>query len=521
MSIINIKINMSCVVLVFSFYTLPAMSQLSSSQAVTGEYIVKFKNSTTVSGGLKLVGKMGSGVAVKAVFSGSNMMHVKVSSESERSALSANPNVAFIEPNYILSVNPVDISALGSPPDPTDDYNQSNANVQVKDSWAIQKPYDQGDKVVVAVIDTGLARNHLLFKDSGSIWENTAEKNGIVGVDDDKNGFVDDVNGWNFAGNSANIDDDNDHGTHVAGIVLGVGQDVFASPVRESKIRIMALKFLDANGAGSTAGAISAIDYAVRNGAKVINNSWGGPSYSQSLYEAYAAAYNAGVVVVSAAGNSGTNNDTTPMYPANFTTSNNISVLATTDADAKASFSNYGAQTISVGAPGLNILSSVPGSGCSAPGCFRLMSGTSMAAPFVTGLAALVAREAPQLSSYQIKSIIVGTIDVVAALSGKASTSGRVNAYKAIVDAKNNVATTAWPSFSSGVNRGPAGVSASEAPQAAAGCGLVKAIDNSSGPGGGPTNGFAIVGLLLLPLFVAMNLRLKPFLQNLRFLFQT
>ncbi|MEK6628114.1 MAG: S8 family peptidase [Bdellovibrionota bacterium] len=516
--------NIGLLALLFIFHTLPAKAQLSSPQAVTGEYIVKFKNSTSVSGGLKLVGSMGSGVSVKAVFSGANMMHLKVSSASELSALNANPNVAFIEPNYILSVNPVDVSALGSPPDPSDDYNQSNANVQVKDSWGIQKPYNQGDKVIVAIIDTGLDRNHLLFKDSGSIWDNTVEKNGTPGVDDDGNGLVDDINGWNFVAGSSNVSDDNDHGTHVAGIVLGVGQDVFANPVRESKIKIMALKFLDANGSGSTAGAISAMDYAVRNGAKVINNSWGGPSYSQSLYEAYVAAYNAGVVVVSAAGNSATNNDTAPMYPANFNTSNNISVLATNDSDAKASFSNFGATTVNVGAPGLNILSSVPGTGCIAPGCYRLMSGTSMAAPFVTGLAALVAREAPQLSSYQIKSIIVGTIDVVAALSGKVITSGRVNAYTAIVSAKSNVATEAWPSYTSGVSRGPSSVAAAEPAKAAAGCGLVKkVIDNTidKGPGGGPPNLFAIILMLLVPLFIAMNLRVKPFLQNLRFLFQT
>jgi thermitase len=509
-----LKINFGLIV-VFSLGVSVAYSQVNKPQVVAGEYIVKFKNKPAVSSGFKAFSKMGASVSVKAVFAGSNMMHVKVSSTSGRDALYANPDVEFVEPNYLLSVNPVDVSALGSAPAPTDTYSQSNSNVKVREAWDIEKPYNQGTKTIVAVIDTGLANTHLLFKDSGAIWENAAEKNGVAGVDDDANGYIDDINGWNFVNNSPNSFDDNDHGTHVSGIILGVGQDIFETPVRESKIQIMALKFLDSAGSGSTASAVNAIYYAVNKGAKVINNSWGGPSYSQSLHEAYTYAYNHGVVIASAAGNSNTNNDATAMYPANIDSPNNISVAATTDSDVKASFSSYGATTVNVAAPGVAILSSVPGSGCLAPGCFQMMSGTSMATPFVAGLAALVSREAPQLSAYQVRSIVLASIDSVSGLSGKVSTGGRVNVYKAIVNAKAQVNTAAWsPSYSPDY-KSSRSVASEDPVGAAAGCGLVKAVMNNS-EGGGATGGgsisdlLVILSILSLPFVVALNLRRKP-----------
>lgn len=480
-------------------------------RSVAGEYIVKFKKSAT---GSSRISKLSAGVLVKSTFSGSEMVHVKVSGSAARDALYSNPDVEFIEPNYILSVNPTEVSALGSAPESTDDYNQSNANVQVKDAWNIQKPYDQGTKTIVAVIDTGLDRNHLLFKDSGAIWENTTEINGVAGVDDDGNGLIDDINGWNYVANTANVHDDNKHGTHVSGIVLGVGQDVTSYPVRESKVKILPLKFLDSAGSGSTANAVSAIYYAVSKGAKVINNSWGGSSYSQSLHEAYTYAYNHGVLIVSAAGNYGTNNDTSPLYPANMDSPNNISVLASTDTDQKANFSNYGATTVNIAAPGSMILSSVPGTGCLVPGCFQMMSGTSMATPFVAGLAALVVREAPQLSAYQVRSIVLGSIDTISSLSGKVSTGGRVNAYKTTVSAKAQAATATWsPAYVPDYNKASRNVASdAESSAPAGGCGLVKALTDNAGGGG---NGSAasdlavILSIMLLPVVIALNLRSK------------
>lgn len=495
-------------------FSLSAHAQVNGPQAVAGEYIVKFKKSSGVGGGLKVVGKLGSSISVKTVFSGSSMMHVKVTSEAAKNALMSSPDVDFVEPNYILSVNPTEVSSLGAPPESTDEYVQSGAAVQVKESWNIQKPYNEGSKVTVAVIDTGVDTSHPLINDSGAVWTNATELSGTAGVDDDNNGYIDDIYGWNFDAHSANVYDDNDHGTHVAGIILGVGQDVTAAPVRESKVKIMALKFLDANGAGSTSSAVSAILYAVRNGAKVINNSWGGSSYSQSLHEAYTYAYNNGVVIVSAAGNSNSDNDSSPMYPANLDTPNNIAVAASDDSDNRASFSNYGATKVSVAAPGVRILSSVPGSGCLEQGCFMMMSGTSMATPFVAGMAALILREASQLSAYQVKSIILATADGVSALNGKVTTGARVNVLSAITSAISSAATAGWsPSYDPDYKASRSPASETTGSASPAGCGLVKAFIDSAGSGGsGGAAGnaadiFLVLTVLFLPLIVALNLR--------------
>ncbi len=508
-----------------------ALSTQAQSPVVQGEFIVKMKPqkgmsaNSRLSKGLSIVKKLGSSVAVKQAFWGSTMLHISSDSVANIDSLRSNPDVEYIEPNYLLTLDPSDVQPFGVPPTGTDSYSQSNASVQVEESWSIAKPYNQGVKTVVAVIDTGLDIDHGLFKDSNALWSNAAEKNGIAGVDDDNNGYIDDINGWNYVANNGRMIDDDDHGTHVAGIILGVGQDILAYPVREAKIRIMALKFLDANGSGSTANAISAIYYAVNMGAKVINNSWGGSSYSKSLHDAYAYAHLNSVVIVSAAGNSGANNDTIPMYPAALDTPNNIAVAASTDSDNKASFSNFGL-SIHVAAPGVAIKSSVPGTGCIAPGCYAFMSGTSMAAPFVAGLAALLIREAPQLSGYQIRTIILSGTNKFSSLADKVSTGGRVNALKATQDAISKSGATVFNPTYTPVYKSERGV-ASDVPASsggAAGCGLVKAVSagassftisgsSGSGFGGGSSGGFAnmavVLIMVLLPVVFAVGLRRK------------
>ena len=279
----------------------------------------------------------------------------------------------------------------------------------------------------------------------------------------------------------------------------------------------MPLKFLDAAGSGSTANAVSAIYYAVNMGAKVINNSWGGSNYSKSLHEAYTYAYNHGVFIATAAGNSGTSNDSTPMYPASLDTPGNLAVAASTDADNKASFSNYGS-TVGVAAPGVSIVSSVTGSGCVAPGCFQMMSGTSMASPFVAGVAALILREASQLSGYQVKNIITSTSDIKSSLSGKVSSGGRVNVLNAIQSAQSQASTANYlPSYSPSYNVERSVASeTSEAPKAA-GCGLVKAFIDETQGGGGASAGesqslesvLLIIGMIVVPVGLAVSLRFQ------------
>jgi thermitase len=518
--------NKSCTLLAtlcLSLSSIHVLAQVNGPQAVAGEYIVKMKShsgesvNNRLSVGMKLVGKMGSSIKIKQAFWGSAAMHIKADNPTTIEVLKANPEVEYVEPNYLLSVNPVDIQPFGVAPQNTDVYDQSNSKVEVTEAWAIQKPYNQGTKTVVAVIDTGLAYNHGLFTGANAVWKNTAELNGQAGVDDDNNGYIDDIQGWNYVANSNDPLDDDDHGTHVSGIILGVGQDVLALPVRESKVQIMPLKFLDANGSGSTANAVNAIYYAVNMGARVINNSWGGSSYSRSLHDAYTYAYNHGVVIVSAAGNANSNNDLTPMYPANLDTPNNISVGASTDSDKKASFSNFGSN-VHVAAPGVAIISTVPGTGCANPGCYQMMSGTSMAAPFVAGLAALVLREAPQLSPYQVRNVIMSSVDNISAFSGKVSTSGRVNALNTIQTAISQANVAAYSPSYSPVYKTDRSVASEEAAAPAAGCGLVKAVMDSSG--GGPTAGQAVQSVIvmvmvLMPLALALGFRNRARAQNL------
>jgi thermitase len=527
---------------IFTLTLLPVTVLLAqgtqSGQIIPGQYIVKFKtksgsqvgitgqngqqqkasrlNAAKVASqkGAALLKQMGQKFKISRMVAGTSIMQIDSQSASELDVeqLKSNPDVEYLEPNRILSLDPVEVEQMGTVPQGTDSYTQSYSNVQVTEAWSIEKAYNDGPKVIVAVIDTGLDLNHGLFKDSNSIWENTAEKNGLPGVDDDGNGYIDDINGWNFVARSNVMYDDADHGTHVAGIILGTGMDVLVMPVRESRHKIMPLKFLSGTGSGTTADAVNAMYYAVDNGAKVINNSWGGPTYSTALHEAYTYAYNNGVVVVTAAGNSAVNLDTSPMYPAALDTPSNITVIATSDADNRASFSNYSTTLSHVGAPGVSIVSSVPGSGCSAPGCFSMMSGTSMASPFVAGLAGLVIREAPQLSAYQVKGIILSSVNSIPVLATRTQTSGRVNALSAINSAKSNSATQSWAPAYSPSYKAESRSLASDSGAPAAGCGLVKALMNDSGSGGsgeGVVNVFLIFALMMVPVAAALTMRRK------------
>lgn len=511
---------------------------------VSGEYIVKFKpqiNAVRLAGkagvsGMAAANKLAAdkgarilsalkGVNVEHKFESAGMLHIRNVTATSLEALKENPDVEFIEPNYILSLDPnfkqnnePVVSQMGVAAGASDTYSQSFSQVQVTESWVYEKQPASATKTIVAVIDTGLDVNHAVFKQSGAVYQNMAEVNGITGVDDDGNGYVDDKNGWNFVDNSPNMYDDADHGTHVAGIIVGTGQDIFQVPVRESKVRIMPLKFLDGNGSGTTASAINAIYYAVANGAKVINNSWGGPSYSRSLHDAYTYAYSQNVVIVTAAGNSNVNLDSEPMYPASLDTPNNISVGSSTSTDRRSSFSNYSSTLVHVFAPGSSIMSTIPGSQCADPAnlfyyCLTSLSGTSMAAPFVAGLAALAIREAPQLSAYQIRGVIMSSIDVSANLNGYAQTSGRVNALKMVQIAQAQISAQSWSPDYSPVYKAEQASVASDDGGKAGGCGLVKAFadEMQQGPpsGGQMGQALAIVFLMWVPLAMALRLRQK------------
>ncbi len=498
-------------VIVASLLFLSSIAYAQSPRVVPGEYLVKFKNQTNSAA---VVSKISGKANLKAAFPDMNMFHlsVKDGQEATLQELNNDPEVEFIEPNYILDKvadeTPGEVLEMLSEDQVHAQssvfFTQNYANVKVEQAWSVMSAINAAPKTVVAIIDTGLDSNHKVFKNTGAMWLNTREipNNGI---DDDFNGYIDDVSGWNFISNSSNFFDDEGHGTHVGGIVVGAGIDIFSSSLDQSRIQVMPLKFLDSNGSGSTSNAIKAMYYAVNMGAKVINCSWGGASYSKSLLDAMSYAYDHHILIVTAAGNNALNNDGSDMFPSNYDIPGNISVAATTDSDNLASFSNYGVQKVHIASPGVYIYSTLPG------GYYGSMSGTSMAAPFVAGITALAMREAPAMTGYQIKQLVLATAQHVNTLSGKVSSAARINAYNLIINAKTNSSTLATqPSYSPKYQDDRGLASSSESSSGGAGCGLVSTAITQIPRGGSPgASAGAVIVLLSLPLVVWWVLRQK------------
>ncbi len=346
-----------------------------------------------------------------------------------------SPDVEYAQPNYLLYPTKTTNDTyydryLYGPNNTGQNINGSDgvpdADIDAPEAW------DQttgSQETIVAVIDEGVNVNHPDLKDN--IWHNPGETPGN-NKDDDNNGYVDDVNGWDFANDDASVYDPDpitgqgdEHGTHVAGTIAAQGNNSTGVSGVNWDARIMPLKFLGKNG-GTTLDAVEAINYAVDKGVKISNNSWGGGGYSQALYDAIKRADSAGHLFVAAAGNAGANNDTTSSYPANYDLPNVISVAATNNKDNLASFSNFGAKNVDLAAPGVDIVSTYPENN------YGYMSGTSMAAPHVTGVAALIKSQNTSLDDAQMRSRILESVDKKDNLQGKVATGGRLNAASAL-----------------------------------------------------------------------------------------
>lgn len=256
-----------------------------------------------------------------------------------------------------------------------------------------------GGDVTVAVIDSGVDTTHPDL--APNMWTNADEVPGN-GVDDDGNGFADDVQGWNFVANTPNVRDDNGHGTHVAGIVGARGGNGIGIAGVAWRVRIMPVKVLDAGAVGSAANLALAIRYAVANGAQVINLSVSGPGYSRAFDEAVQFASDSGVVVVGAAGNDGRNVDVAPVYPAAFQAPLLVTVAATAPGGGLSPVSNFGAGAVQVAAPGQDIVSTAAGGG------YERRTGTSMATPHVAGAVVLLAAARPDLGPVGWRDAILG-----------------------------------------------------------------------------------------------------------------
>lgn len=342
-------------------------------------------------------------------------------------ACESRAEIEYAEPNYR-------VFALEKPNDPeyerlwglnnTGQSGGSNdADIDAAEAWNTEKG---DDKVIVGVIDTGIDYNHEDIKQN--MWRNPGEIPDN-NTDDDSNGYVDDFYGWDFYFDDDDPYDDNRHGTHVAGIIGAVGNNAKGVVGVNWNVSLMALKFLDNNGSGNTGDAIDAIVYATDMGANILNNSWGGGGFSQALKDAIIYANNKGVLFIAAAGNDGKDTDKDPNYPSNYDVENVISVAASTDKDKLAAFSNYGATTVDLAAPGEFIYSTLPNSR------YGSLSGTSMATPYVAGAAALIwAYNFPESNWRNVKYRLFGSVDYVFSLQNKVLLDGRLNVNNALSD---------------------------------------------------------------------------------------
>ena len=321
-------------------------------------------------------------------------------------ALGKNPNVVYAEPDYV-------VSAIATPNDPLFPQLWGMAKINAPAAWDVSTG---PANVIVGDIDSGIDYTHPDLADN--VWVNPGEVAGN-GLDDDHNGYVDDIHGWDWANNDNDPLDDHFHGTHTAGTIGARGNNGVGVVGVNWNVQIAGLKFLNAQGSGSTSDAILALQYATAEGMRVTNNSWGGGGNSQALYDAIAAARDSGSgsLFVAAAGNNSFDNDLLPFYPASYDLDNLIAVAATTSTDGLASFSNYGATSVDLGAPGVGVLSTVPGG-------YDTYSGTSMATPHVSGAAALLLALNPNWTYAQVRDRIFCTARPVSALAGNTVTGG-------------------------------------------------------------------------------------------------
>ncbi len=339
--------------------------------------------------------------------------------------LNASPFVEYAEPDYYRYIKitlPDDsrFSDLWGLHNTGLNNGTVDADIDAPEAWDLTTG---STDVVVAVIDSGVDYSHEDLR--ANMWRNPGEipDNGI---DDDGNGYIDDFHGIDAIDNSGDPMDDERHGTHTSGTIAAVGNNGIGLTGVCWNCKIMALRFLSRNGGGKISDEIECIQYAVNQGAKIISGSFGEYDFSRSEKAAIDTARNSGVLFIFAVGNDGENNETNPHYPSGYDSENIIAVGASDRNDRLVSWSDYGITTVDVAAPGDDILSTVLNNG------YQSESGTSMAAPHVAGLAALLKSYNPSLSWLDIKNLILNNGDKIPSAEGKLLTGSRINAFKAL-----------------------------------------------------------------------------------------
>ncbi|HUD73324.1 MAG TPA: S8 family serine peptidase, partial [Dongiaceae bacterium] len=394
-------------------------------EAKPGEVLVKFKAGTARSQKDAIRDEVAGRTRRRFRHGGEHWILGRgLSTEAAIERLRRNPKIEYAEPNYI-------VHAERAPDDPIyprlwglhntgQSGGTAGADIHAEAAWQVTTG---SPAVVVGVIDTGIDYRHPDL--APNIWRNPGEIE-ANGIDDDGTGFIDDVRGWDFANDDNDPLDDAGHGTHVAGTIGAVGNNGLGVAGVAWNVTLVPIKFLGGNGSGTEADAIAAIDYATAIGAVITNNSWGGGGFSQALLDAITDAGAAGSLFVAAAGNEAQNGDAVPHYPSGYAAANIVSVAATDDRDQLAFFSNYGAASVDLAAPGVDILSTFPG------GTYDELSGTSMATPHVAGVAALLRSVEPGIGVADLKSRLLQMTDHIPSLAGRTLTGGRLNAFLSV-----------------------------------------------------------------------------------------
>lgn len=422
----------------------------ASGNHVPNEMIVKFKQGTTAEGRANALARIAANVkehiltrAMKGVGDneGIYLVHIPNAVEEATSRAKGLPEVLFAEPNWVYthgaaSTDPyfTNGSLWGMYGASTTPANQFGSNAAA--AWAAG--HTGSASVFVGIIDEGIQFSHPELE--GQV-RNPGENLTANGIDDDRNGYVDDIYGWDFANNDNSVYDGgnrgglDDHGTHVAGTIGAKANSTGVVGVNWN-VQMISGKFLGRNG-GTTTAAIKAVDYftdlKTNRGLNIVatNNSWGGGGFSQALYDAIVRANAAGILFIAAAGNGGSDgigddNDKIASYPSGYNVANVISVASITSSGAKSGFSNYGATTVDLGAPGSGINSTT------AFNTYSSYSGTSMATPHVTGAVALYKSVKPGSTAAQVRSAILSSAVATASLNGRTVTGGRLDAFKAL-----------------------------------------------------------------------------------------
>ena len=356
-------------------------------------------------------------------------------------------HILVVEPDHIMtaqaSPNDASFSTLWGMHNTGQSGGTTDADIDAPEAWDLSTG---SHSVIVAVIDTGIDQTHPDLM--ANLWTNPGEI-ADNGIDDDSNGYVDDIRGWDWVNSDNNPNDDNGHGTHCAGTIGGSGNNGTGVSGVCWEVSLLGLKFLNSAGIGYESDAAECTAYATGLGVTLTSNSYAGTSYTQSMKDAIDEAHAAGILFVAAAGNNASNIDLFPEYPAAYDSPNILSVAATTRTDGMASFSNFGLTSVDLAAPGNEIFSTIHNGG------YGLKNGTSMAAPHVAGACALLKSYKAGLSHLQVREMILSTVNPLPAMTGKTVTGGRLNLYNAMLASDDLLATPTGVLNASGPIGGP------------------------------------------------------------------